>query len=285
MQLIVLALCIMTAAIPVRAAAALVEEVIEIPVTVSTIYNQAVSQNITVTIWRDDSRAKAPFLVLNHGRPATRAAYPTMGRQRYSANSAYFVSKGFVVLIPTRVGYGPSGGTDVEYAGPCAGRLYPPVFKAAAQQTLALLKHAKTLPYVDTNRGLVVGQSFGGATAIALASMNPEGVIAVVNFSGGSGGNPESSPEQPCKPELLEKTFADYGRTAKVPTLWLYSENDRYFGNVFPKKWFEAFAASGGQASFVEMPPFKNDGHTSFTGNPAVWKPAFEEFIKAVGFQ
>src|SRR5688500_1011692 len=47
--------------------AAVLEEVIQVPVAVKTIYNQEVSHNVTVTIWRDDTRDRAPFLVLNHG--------------------------------------------------------------------------------------------------------------------------------------------------------------------------------------------------------------------------
>jgi dienelactone hydrolase len=48
------------------------------------------------------------------------------------------------------------------------------------------------MPYIDTSRGLIVGQSFGGQTAIAAASLNIDGVVAAVNFSGGSGGgNPD----------------------------------------------------------------------------------------------
>src|SRR5205823_11871942 len=143
------------------------------------------TQNIHVTVWRDDSRAKAPFLILNHGRPATAANFAKMGRQRYVENSQYFVSLGFVVFIPTRVGYGTSGGEDVEYSGTCQGKIYEPAFRAAAAQALAVLEHAKTLPYVDASRGVVVGQSFGGATAIAVAAMNPPGVVAAVNFAGG----------------------------------------------------------------------------------------------------
>jgi hypothetical protein len=58
----------------------------------------------------------APYLVLNHGRPAN-GNLAGMQRQRYSDNSRYFVSLGFVVLVPTRVGYGESGGPDVEDSG------------------------------------------------------------------------------------------------------------------------------------------------------------------------
>ena len=267
------------------AGAEVVEEVITVPVSVSTIYGQPVAQDIHLTIWRDATRARSPFLVLNHGRPANAAAVAIMPRQRYAENAQYLVARGFVVLIPTRAGYGPSNaGTDVEYSGPCQSREYPKVFDAAAEQTIAVLKHAKSLSYVDTSRGIVVGQSFGGATAIAIAAKNVDGVAAAVNFGGGSGGNPEGSPERPCRPDQLERAFRDYARSVRVPTLWLYSENDRYWGRELPKKWFDAFVAAGGRATFIALPPFRTDGHASFTGNPAAWKPAFEAFLKDVGF-
>ena len=277
-------LCLVFALSPLPLAAAVIEEVIEVPVSVKTIYNQSVTQRISVTVWRDNTREKAPFLILNHGRPPTSAAVAAMGRQRYSANSAYFVRRGFVVLVPTRVGYGPNGGTDVEYSGGCAGKMYPPVYLAAAQQTLDVLDRAKYLPYVDVTRGVVIGQSFGGATAITLASLNPSGVVAAINFAGGGGGNPETLPERPCRPDLLESMFRVYGRTARIPTLWVYSENDRYFGKTLPRKWFNAFTAAGGQGMFLELPPHGSDGHSSFTANPAAWQAAVEEFLRKVGF-
>jgi dienelactone hydrolase len=263
--------------------AAVVEDEIELPVTVKTIYNQEVAHRIVVTMWRDDSRERAPFLVLNHGRPGNAAAVAAMPRQRYPANAQYFVGQGFVVFIPTRVGYGPTGGDDVEYSGPCQGKIYPPVFRAAAEQTLTVLAHAKTLPFVDASRGIVVGQSFGGATAIAVASLNPEGVLAAVNIAGGNGGNPDGSPERPCRADLLERAFSEYGKAARIPTLWLYSENDRYWGRDLPKRWFEGFTKSGGKGQFVQLPAHGKDGHVSFTANAAAWKAAFEEFVKQVG--
>jgi pimeloyl-ACP methyl ester carboxylesterase len=93
----------------------IVEEIITLPVLVKNIYGGEFKQEIVVTIFRENSRAKSPWLVLNHGRPSSGALQ--MGRQRYSQNSKYFVEKGFLVLVPTRVGYGPSGGPDVEYSG------------------------------------------------------------------------------------------------------------------------------------------------------------------------
>lgn len=60
------------------------------------------SKSIKVTVFREVTREKAPYLVLNHGRPASAAGFATIKRQRYSDNSRYFVSLGFVVLIPAR---------------------------------------------------------------------------------------------------------------------------------------------------------------------------------------
>jgi len=80
-----------------------------------------------------------------------------MKRQRFAANSRYLVFLGFVVLVPTPVGYGESGGPDVEYSGTCSGKNYPPVYAEAADQTVAVLNYSRTLPFVDLTRGIVVG--------------------------------------------------------------------------------------------------------------------------------
>jgi len=34
----------------------------------------------------------------------------------------------------------------------------------------------------------------------------------------------------------------------------------------------------------VQLPPYGEDGHGSFTRNPAAWRPAFEEFLRRNGF-
>ena len=261
-----------------------VEEAIELPVSASNIHGRSFSQTIKVVIWRDDERARAPFLVLNHGRPAQAAEMATMGIVRYAESSKYFVGKGFAVFVPTRLGYGATGGEDVEYSGACEAKKYPPAYEAAVQQLLKVVEHARGLPYVDSARGLIVGQSMGGMTAIALAAKNPPGVLAAVNFAGGGGGDPAARPENPCRYDLLEALFGEYGAKARIPTLWLYSENDRYWGKKKPLAWFAAFRAQGGTGEFVQLPPFGADGHAAFTRNPDAWRPAFDAFMRRQGF-
>lgn len=263
-------------------AARLVEEIIEIPVEVKDIYARTHEHTITVTVLRDDERAKSPFLVLSHGR-ANAQGRAQLGRSRYSDNARYFVDRGFAVFVPTRVGYGVTGGPDVENSGQCSRREFAPAFEAGAVQVMAVIQHAKAQPYVESGRGLLVGQSVGGAITIALTAKNIPGVVGAINFAGGAGGDPDTMPEKPCSEPALRRVLGGYGEKSRVPTLWLYSENDKYWGKDKPRTWFEAFRARGGTAEFIQLPPYRRDGHGSFTGNPNAWKPAVEKFLMTVG--
>ena len=256
------------------------EEVVDLPVTVTNRAGAKISQPIKLTIFRDDARAKAPFLVLNHGRSGNAYVRAAMGRARYSDNARYLVSLGYAVFVPTRIGYGVTYGPNIEDTGPCQRKVYPTGYEAAAQLTLQVIDYAKTRSYVEPARGIVMGQSYGGATALAIAAKRVPGVLAAINFAGGGGGDPEKSPEKPCRPDLLAELFATYGATARIPTLWLYSTNDRYWGPELPKAWLKAFTDQGGKAEFVELPAHGDDGHSSFTRNPDAWKPAVEGFLK-----
>jgi len=270
--------------LPAWCAAAFIEQVVEIPVEVADMFGRSYQHAITVTIFRDDARDKSPFLILNHGRAGNAFGRSRLGRARYPGNSEYFVAQGFVVLVPTRVGYGVTGGPDVEDTGACNNRNFAPGFEAAAAQSMAVINYAKSQSYVDGSVGLLIGQSYGGATTVALAAKNIVGVRAAINFAGGSGGNPAVRPGSPCSPQSLAQTYADYGKTAKTPMLWLYSENDQYWGKALPHEWFEGFMQQGGAAEFVQLPPNGRDGHSSFTANPTAWKPHVERFLKSLGF-
>lgn len=278
------AAALLPAAWPV--AAAIVEEVVEVAVTAGGLRGGPFTQPITVTVFRDDERRHSPFLVLNHGRSS--ANREKVGRVRYSANSRYFVSRGFAVFVPTRMGYGVSGGEDVEYSGPCEARQFEPSAAAAAGQVLAVIEHARSMGYVNPDRGLVVGQSYGGVATIAVAAQRVPGVLAAVNFAGGGGGRPSREPGNPCSAGAMEALFASYGATSRIPTLWLYSGNDRYWGREFPRRWFEAFRSGGAAGEFVSLPPLPpskgEDGHATFTRNPDAWRPAFEAFLRRNGF-
>jgi dienelactone hydrolase len=268
------------------AAAAIREEQMDVPVRVTDIYGKVVEQSIKVTVFRDDANPQpAPVLVLNHGRAVQAEGRARMGRVRLSEASRFLVSRGFIVAVPTRVGYGVSGGPDVEDTGACARKNYLPAYAASAEQTLAVLAAVRARPDAAKDRAIIMGQSFGGATAATVASMNPSGVQATINFAGGGGGNPETQPQQPCVPQLLERMFKAYGQTARIPMLWVYAENDMYFGAKLPREWYDAYVSNGAPAEFVLFPPQGDDGHQLFYRFQPVWQPKVAEFLDAVGFK
>lgn len=270
----------------VAAQARVVEEVVLVPVTVQAADGREVRHPIVVTLFRDDALpAPHPVAVIGHGRSGNARARAAMGRARYAANAHWFARLGFLVAVPTRIGYGETGGEDVENTGPCGRKNYPPGYAAAADQLLATLAAVRLRPDASASRGIVLGQSYGGAAAIAVAARsNVRGIQAVVNFAGGGGGDPVGAPRQPCQPERLARMFADFGATSQVPTLWVYAENDLYFGAEHPVRWHAAFRDRGGRGDLVQFPPQGEDGHGLFTLAPQVWRPTVLAFLRAHGF-
>ena len=264
---------------------ALVEETSKTPVEVAMADGTTLKHEIIVTVFRDDARARAPFVILNHGRAPTAQGRAELGRARYSAVSRYLVEKGFTVFVPTRLGYGDTGGADIEFPfGRCDQWEYAATFEAAAVQTLAIVEYARAKTYVDRSRGLLLGQSQGGSATIAAAAKSPVGIVAGINFAGGGGGDPKGRPGRPCGGDNLKAFFTEMGRQSKLPTLWLYSENDQFWGPDLPLDWYKSYVAAGGKARFVRLPAHGDNGHDSFTSNIDAWKPAFEEFLKSLGF-
>ncbi len=265
--------------------ARLIEKIIKVPVKVTNAYGKVIEQEVVVSTYHDsDAPQPYPIALINHGRsvkPEERAAF---GRYTSITNARWFAAMGFLVVVPTRIGYGVSGGEDVEDTGGCSNKNYPPGYEAAAVQTLQVLDAIRQRPDVLPNRTLVLGQSFGGATAITVAAKNPPGVVAAINFAGGGGGNSLTQPQEPCGTYWLKRMFADYGRSARIPTLWVYTENDQWFGPKYPREWFDAFKAGGGVGEFVLFPPNGKDGHYLFTQDPEVWRPKALAFLRANGY-
>ena len=267
--------------------AKIIEEIIEVPVSVSNsnfTNNPKFEQKITVTIWRDDATKKAPYLLFSHGRAGTDQERGKFGRSSEKRNSEYFVSKGFTVILPTRIGYGVSGGPDADYSGACGNKNYLEARKVTIDQSKQVLNHIFDFSYIDRTKGIVVGQSVGGFTTIGLSAENIPGLKGAINFAGGDGGDPVKFPERPCGEHLIKDTFAKYGASNKVSTLWLYSVNDKFWGEQLPKDWFAAFQKAGGKGQFISLPIYKEDGHSIFRGDLNAWKNDFEKFIKEIGF-
>lgn len=258
------------------------EAVSRLPVTVKNLYGRSVTGNLIVTQFKPAGAGPFPIVIINHGRGSDRS---TPGRFRYTQQARFFTERGFAVFVPTRLGYGDTGvEPDPEDSGGCRDKDYAPMAEAASNEVLAVLAYAKQQPYVNPERVLLVGQSVGGYTTTATAAKMPQGLVAAINFAGGSGGDPETHPGVPCQGAKLESMYAQFGKTAKVPMLWIYTENDLYFGPQYSQAWYAAFNKAGGQAEFKLLPPFAKNGHMLFVSGLNIWEPLVAEFLGRNGF-
>jgi len=239
---------------------------------------------LRVAVVQNEAPGRRRLLVLLHGRSADPAERGRLALPIFPANARYFADRGFIVMIPLRVGYGATGGPDVEDTGPCADKDFEAGLTPAVEEIRRLVAFAHGLPMVARRGGLLVGDSFGGLVALAAISRGVPGISAAVNVAGGDGGDSRLQPDSPCQPDRLRETLAHYGATSHLPTLWMYSLNDRLWGAQHPKEWFRAYMAAGGRGQFVTLPADKNNGHFIFNRNAAAWHPAFERFVATLKF-
>jgi dienelactone hydrolase len=260
------------------------EEIQRIPVTVKNLYGREETKPIPLTVFRPPGEGPFPLVIFSHGR-APAEARAKQGRQRFEQVARYLVSKGFVVVVPTRMGYGETFGEfDPEDSGGCNQMRVAPMLAAASDQVLAALEHAKTLPYVDASRWVKMGQSVGGQTTLAVVARKPPGLVAAINFAGGSGGNPVDRPGKPCLPGNLEREFGSLAAASQLPTLWLYWENDLYWGPEVPKRWSQAWAKGGGTVQFHLFSAVGTDGHAGLGLDMNTWVPLVETYLATAGF-
>src|SRR5947199_107361 len=82
-------------------------------------------------------------------------------------------------------------------------------------------------PDGDGRRMILAGQSGGAIVSIFTAgTRQPHGLVAVLSFAGGRGGNPDVWPGVPCAVEAVARVFDALGKQVKVPVLFNYAEND-----------------------------------------------------------
>ena len=242
--------------------------------------------SIATHVLRPPGAGPFPAIVLNHGTAVSYAERLRESPQLLAHAALAFAKSGYAVVMPLRRGYGRTGGLFVEYAGSCANPDYRRAGEAAAADVMAAYDYARRLPYVDGSRMILAGQSTGGVAALqAAGTRSPEGLRAVLAFSAGRGGNPIRHPGVTCAVEPLAKVFADLGRRVRVPVLFHYAANDRFFNADTSRFWYERFRAGGGKGDYVLQPPFGEDGHYIFTDRAGQdhWLPAVERFLREHG--
>jgi dienelactone hydrolase len=124
----------------------------------------------------------------------------------------------------------------------------------------------------------------GGLASLAAAAHNPHGVAGYVTFAGGTGGNGQAGPEHNCGSQDMEALMSTYGATTHVPGLWLYAENDSFWGAERPRAWYRAFERGGGNGNLVMTGRVPNaDGHQLLARGSRLWVAPVDRFLGEIG--
>jgi invasion protein IalB/pimeloyl-ACP methyl ester carboxylesterase len=231
-----------------------------------------------------------PLVIMNHGISLDAQQRTTFPSIEYLAAAQWFANRGYFVVSPIR--YGASSldvkdrglfGSVFAHVGSCDNPNFRGPGLAIATLNEWVIDYMSKKKFIQPGKVVVVGQSGGGWGSIALASLNPSSVQAIVTFAAGRGGRVDGKPNNNCAPDKLVDATAEFGRTARIPMLWIYAENDTYFGPELTKRMHDAFVAAGGNAEYHVFPPFGGDGHF-FIDSPEgvpIWSPLVSKFLEA----
>jgi len=254
-----------------------------------TVTVRGTTQQIGVLSYRPEGKGPFPIVLYSHGR-GTREQRLALENPVPLDHVRYWIKKGFAVVAPIRIGYGELGGPDLEEVnisinqqGYCVGvPNYDAVAKTVADTIERVLEWIELQRWADTRHILLEGNSVGGLGTVAFAARNRAGVIGYLNFAGGDGGNAKILPGNSCFARDLASQFAVFGRTTRVPNLWLYAENDHFWGPIAPRFWHEAFSAAGGTGEFVETAPLSgSDGHFLLSQGQSLWDNKVTAFLNS----
>jgi dienelactone hydrolase len=238
-------------------------------------------QGIDVLQVEVERPGKHPLAILTHGTAAERTDRATVTPWLYLPQAIWFARRGYVVLVVVRKGYGRSHGDQDGKFGGCQSRgSFVEAGEDSAEDLRAAAKYAEEkLPEVDAGTIVSAGVSTGGFAQVALSADPPPGLKAAISFAGGRGGDGK---EHNCDLGGVVSAFQHFGKKARVPMLWIYSENDHWFPPAMAHQFEEAFRKGGGVDQFVLVPPYRDDGH-SYYYDISGWTPVVEEFLRGHG--
>ncbi|HTD28183.1 MAG TPA: alpha/beta fold hydrolase, partial [Xanthomonadaceae bacterium] len=195
---------------------------------------------LEATLFEPPGNGPFPLAVMNHG---AKGDPRTAERYRISFSIDYLLSRGYAVIAPMMRGFAGSDGKAVALGCDDAS-----IGRLNAHDILAVIDDIKARPEIDGSQVLVVGQSFGGWNALALATIAPPELKGVVDFVGGLRSSTCASQD-----EAMFDGMEQFGRDSRVPSLWFYGERDDEFPEKVWRTDYDRFTHAGGKAELVDF--------------------------------
>ncbi|MBP2300280.1 CocE/NonD family hydrolase [Azospirillum picis] len=256
------------------------EGLVQTPLAIPARFPDGGKASLEAMLLRPDGPGPYPVAILSHGAPRDPAERAEMTPLRYVQQAREFARRGWAVLAVMRRGYGGSDGPYAESNGGCDNPDYLHAAVQSREDLRQAVQYMARQPFADAGRVIAVGVSAGGFASLALAADPPPGLKAVVSFAGGRGSRGDNDV---CKEDRLVAAFGTLGRTSRLPTLWIYAENDLFFGPGLARRFVDAYTREGGRAEFVAAPANGKDGHFFFSAGIPQWIPAVDAFLARNG--
>jgi dienelactone hydrolase len=239
----------------------------------------------TLVVRPAKASGRLPIALITHGKDALAQQMMDLRADRMLPQARDLAERGWLAVVVVRRGFGRSEGV----AGVARGSAYmscvnPDVargFDTEADDLEGALQALAERPDADVSRVIAIGNSVGGGTVLAFAARQPKGLRAVINVSGGvriiNGDGTQ------CAAEALPSAMTAFGSRTKVPTLWLYAENDSLFGPELVRGMHEAYAKAGGRVDLQMFPALQQDGHALFVdlNGRIKWLASLDKFLRA----
>lgn len=231
------------------------------------------SVSLETTVFKPPGTGPFPLVIMNHGKEPGNPKLQK--RDRFLALSREFVKRGYAVVVPMRTGFSHSTGEYAEFNCNMTSN-----GQLQADDLQNVLNYFRTQSWIDKDRVIVAGQSYGGLATIAFGTRNYPGVRGLINFAGGLRTTGECDWQQ-----SLVTAFSEYGSKSQLPSLWFYGQNDTYFNHDLAYKLHDAFVQKGGNAKLIAYGPFKRDAHAMVGSRDGVgvWWPETEKFLQQLG--
>jgi dienelactone hydrolase len=228
---------------------------------------------------------RLPVALITHGQSVDVQRREAVDPNSYIYVAREFARRGWLSVVVVRRGFGGSEGGRPYVLPGCSRGDYAAALKGQVDDVAAAIPAIAARSDADAQRIVGFGTSVGGAVMLGLAARQPAGLVAVVNMSGGIASRRRDGSNGPtqCRPEDLMPVFAAFGRGARVPSLWLYAENDSLFSADYVRQLHAAYAAAGGITTFFMFPALKGDGHDLYGLQDGMqrWIPALDGFLRA----
>ena len=233
---------------------------------------------IPVYLYKPPGKGPFPVVILSHGSPRLPQDRLNYHSDTLEKQALAFVEDGAAAAVVVRRGYGGNGKWVEGYQTNCTRPNYYDAGLVSAQDIDAALKVVVKDPEIDRSRIVLVGHSAGGFASVAAATRQK--VMGVISFAGGRG---SLEPDKVACEDQLVAAMRSYGHASHVPELWIYAQNDHFFGPRMAAELHDAFVSGGAKASLINAPPYGNEGH-AYVFNVAGWKPQVDAFLKQIGF-